>query len=695
MKFCPHCQTQYPEDANFCPQENCATANGPQRLQLVATQPVARFRPIEKLGGGNTGEVWRAHDNQTDQEVAYKVVMPEVVVTPATLARAEREFKQLMRVSSPKVVTVLECEKTLAGRLAVAMELFPSDSLERILAAGPVPFEQAKSIVAQVGQALLEAQKVGLVHRDVAPKNILVSASGDVKVINFPLAKPINDKVSGVAAYLSPEQVQGKPVDQRSNTYSLAAIFYHLLTGEQPFQGPSIQAVLDMQVSTPVLPPTQRRPGANLPPDADKLVLKALDKSSSRRHLTLRLFLNELEALKAQPAGEVKPVRAAGLAKTMMFGGNQADIAKMVAEARAAKAAAEVPATTSAAVPPVAPQAKPVDYGQTAVLGGTSPPHAAPHAQSLATRSLSPAQHTSAPGPQSTMVAPGRQPTPAPYAQTPPPAAHAHAHHMAQTLVAAPEQPSVSARPIQQAAAPIKPGEAGKGTPPKAGSAFRETLWFKQGDVQQLVADAKSKLQASGKAAAEEPAISEDERPLEDRYVDDGSVTVEDRKKFSLRTGGTTAAAPHAGPTVPGEKMDEREIVGEISGGRRTLILIIAVAVILALGVVIAMMVKGKGRVAGSATASAGQLALANPTPAPTLDPTPMPGEWGQLDADIAPAAPPGLPPPAKAASALGTAGGTTKPKIGGATGDAKPGVAQTKKVFKKKSSKHPPKRKH
>jgi len=670
----------------------------------VATQPVARFRPIEKLGGGNTGEVWRARDNQTDQEVAYKVVMPDVVATPAILARAEREFKQLMRVNSPKVVTVLECEKTLAGGLAVAMELFPSDSLERILAAGPVPFEQAKSIVAQVGQALLEAQKVGLVHRDVAPKNILVSASGDVKVINFPLAKPINDKVSGVAAYLSPEQVQGKPVDQRSNTYSLAAIFYHLLTGEQPFQSPNVQAVLDMQVSTPVLPPTQRRPGANLPPDADKLVLKALDKSSSRRHLTLRLFLNELEALKAQPAGEVKPVRAAGLAKTMMFGGNQADIAKMVAEARAAKAAAEVLATPPVAVAPMAPQAKPVDYGQTAVLGGMSLPHAAPHAQSLATRSPSPAQHTLAPVsvPQSTMVAPhaqafapGRQLAPAPPAT--------QSHHVAQTLVAAPAQPPVSARPVQQAVASIKPGEAGKGAPPKAGSAFRETLWFKQGDVQQLVADAKSKLQAAGKVAAEEPAISEDERPLEDRYVDDGSVTVEDRKKFSLRTGGTTVAAPSAGPTVPGEKMDEHEIVGEISGARRTLILIIAVAVILALGVVIAMMVKGKGKagVAGSTTASAGQLALATPTLVPPPDPTPIPGDgspggqWGQPDADIAPAAPPGLPPPAKAASALGAAGGTTKPDVGGATGDAKPGVAQTKKVFKKKSSKHPPKRKH
>ena len=279
MKSCPTCKTQYPEDANFCPLETCATAAGPQRLQSVAAQPSARFQPIERIGGGRTGDVWRARDMQTGTEVAYKVVAAEVVATTAVHARAEREFKQLMRVSSPKIATILECEKTPAGALGVAMELCQSDSLENLLAAGPIPFEQAKSIVAQVGLALLEAQKVGLVHRDVAPKNILVSPTGEVKVINFPLAKPINDRVAGVPDYLSPEQVQGKPVDQRSNTYSLAATLYHMLTGEPPFVGPSVQAVLDMQVSTPVLPPTQRRPGLSLPADTDKLLLKALERA--------------------------------------------------------------------------------------------------------------------------------------------------------------------------------------------------------------------------------------------------------------------------------------------------------------------------------------------------------------------------------------------------------------------------------
>lgn len=693
MKLCPTCKTQYPEDANFCPQESCATPEGPQRLQPILARPASRFQPIERLGGGTTGEVWRALDSQTGHEVAYKSVLPAVVATPATLARTEREFKQLMRVSTPKVATVIDCEKTPAGGLAIAMELCQGDSLDRILAAGPVAFEQAKSIVAQVGMALLEAQKVGLVHRDVAPKNILVAASGDVKVINFPLAVPINDRVSGVAAYLSPEQVQGKPVDQRSNTYSLAAILYHLLTGEPPFQGASVQAVLDMHVSTPVLPPTQRRPGANVPPDADKLVLKALDKSSSRRHLTLRLFLNELEALKAQPAGANKPTGEVGLAKTMMFGGNQAEIARMVAEARAAKAAAGPGPVT----PPVAPvpavqhpqQPRPMEIGQTIAAGAVSP-HAAPHAQPLATRAPVPA-----PAP------PTHAPTPAPVHTQPqaPQGGMAMAVATPGPVQAAPAR-AVQAAPAQPAA--VKPSDAGKGTPAK-GAAFRETLWFKQGDVEQMVADAKAKLQATGKAAVEGPAVAEDARPLEDRYVDDGSVTVEDRKKFSLRTGGTATAMPTAGTAVPGEKLNEREIVGEISGGRRTLILVIAAVVVLALVVVIAMMVKGKDKASssGPGTATAGEIAAgkgAPPAPPGAGDPAAGGGQ-PTLDSGVAlgPAAP-GSPPSGKSATpGLGTAGGATKAGFGGAAGDTKPAAAQAKKpVVKKKpvAAKHPQKKK-
>ena len=747
MNFCPICKTQYPEDANFCPLETCATADGPQRLQKAVAQPAAypqqsvaqtvsfapslavtplvRFQPVARLGGNQTGEVWRANDSQTGQEVAYKVVAPSAIPSAATLARAEREFRQLMRVSSPKVAAIIDCEKTPTGGLAVAMELCHGDSLDRILAAGPVAFERAKSIVSQVGQALLEAQKVGLVHRDVAPKNILVAPSGDVKVINFPLAVPIDERVSGVPAYLSPEQVQGKPVDQRSNTYSLAAIFYHLLTGEPPFTGTSAQAVLEMQVSSPVLPPTQRRPDANLPADADKLVLKALDKSSSRRHLTLRLFLNELEALKMQPMGASKPSAEVGLAKTMMFGGNQAEIARMVAEARAAKAAAGSP-TPAAASPTIVPgpaampQQRPLDSGQPAAMGATISPHAAPHAQPLATRA--PAVNAQGQAPQVAYppqpVAHSKQPTPAPFAPTPPPVAvqrpapASMSPTVQPTMVqpspapaqtVAPAKPAVQPAPAQPA---VHSGEAGKGAPPKAGSAFRETLWFKQGDVEQMVAEAKAKLQGGKSTADVPPLTGDDARPLEDRYVDDGSVTVEDRKKFSLRTGGTSASIPASEVPVPGEEhIDEKEMVGEISGGRRTLILIIAAVVILALVVVVVMMLKGKSKPATNESLKAATTAVATGGPdSPLSPPVGNRALVPAVDAGIAggPAAPPGAAASGKTgAPGLGTAGGATKIGLGGAAGGGKATLGTTKKpavvpAAKKKVAavKHPAKRK-
>ena len=723
MKFCPTCKTQYPEDANFCPQETCATSEGPSRLQMVVAQPPARFQPIEKIGGGHTGEVWRAHDARTGAEVAYKVVAPEVVATPAIFARAEREFKQLTRVVSPKIASIIECEKTPAGGLGVAMELCSGDSLERILAAGPVAFEQAKSIIGQVGSALLEAQKVGLVHRDVAPKNILVSASDEVKVINFPLAQPINDRVAGVAAYLSPEQVQGKPVDQRSNTYSLAAILYHMLTGEPPFSGSSVQAVLDMHVSTPVLPPGQRRPDLKLPADVNKLLLKALDKSSSRRHLTLRLFLNELEALKEQPAGAVKPAGEAGLAKTMMFGGNQADIARMVAEARAAKAAAAgappggstagqpaapvkpaapaqptAPVHPAAPVQPVVPKSAAAGMGPTIAVGMMAP-QPAPQVGPAGARLPGPAQPIAARA-QTPPPAGAYQVTPPPLASTPP-AQRPVAPTPGPTPPPGPQAMAPTPPPAQPARpAPsqsvIKPHEAGKAPPPKAGAAFRETLWFKQGDVEQLVADAKAKMQAAGKGTGEAPVLPEDARPLEDRYADDGSVTVEDRKKFSLRTGGTATAMPAMGAELPGEKMDENEMVGEISTGRRTLILVVAAVVILALVVVIALMVKGKGKgsAAEPSASPTGEVVAAQPAPSPAAGgPAAQPGQLAR-DADVPPGPATGVPgsAPAKTpALGLGTPGGTTG--VGGAASGAKPaaGASPAKKAVAKK---HPaPKR--
>ncbi len=573
MKTCPNCQKTYDDDANFCPEESCATPDGPRRLESkVAT----RFSLGAELGGHRTGQVFRAVDGQTGGNVAYKTVAGELGANPATFARIEREFKQLLRISSPNIVGVLDVGKTPAGQLYVAMELCEGETLADLLRKGPVSLDRAKQIVSQIGQGLLEAQKAGLVHRDLAPKNVLMSASGEAKLINFPIAVPIDDRLSGVAEYGSPEQGQGKPVDQRSNTYSLACIFYHLVTGEPPFQGADPAAVFALHASSPALAPSQRRPAANLPSEADKAVLKALDKNSSRRHLTLRLFLNEIEALQAVAAAAPAPAaggRDVGFAKTMLFAGGQNEIQDMVQKAIAARQA------------PAAATAAPVAAAQPSVAATIA---ATPSPVAAASR-LTPPPVTPHPG--SAMAA---------------------------------EMDPVAAARQKAAAASSQPAPAPAGA---KGNAFRETLWFKKGDVEQMVADAKAKAAATGQDASAVAAPDEDVRPIEDRYRDDGTLTTDDRKKFSLRTGATATGLPVARGGIDGEKMSAAEMMGEMGGGKKTGVYIgIAVVVVAAL-VGILMALNGGGgekEKHGEKAAAVEPAAVAKPTP-PPAPPAPAP----------------------------------------------------------------------
>jgi hypothetical protein len=646
MKFCPNCKSTYADDANFCPQESCATPQGPQRLSAVAppaapvTDAKSRFQPGPRLGGGNTGEVYRATDTVTGAQVAYKVVASDVLPNAASFARAEREFKQLMRVQSPRIASIIDCGRAPDERLYVAMELCEGESLDKHLRGEPVPLDRAKLIIHQIGQALLEAQKAGIVHRDVAPKNVLLMPTGEVKVINFPLAKPINDRASGVAAYLSPEQVQGKPVDQRSNTYNLAALLYHLLTGEPPFQG-SPETVLELHVGSPPLAPSQRRPEAGLPPEVDRVILKALDKSSSRRHLTLRLFLSEVESL-VMPV--TAPAAAApghgrdagGFARTMLFAGGQAEVANLVAKAIAARGgspAGGVPITPAGtmigsgptgplpgAMPPpaaAAPAAAPTTgqqrrhptpgagaapgTGQNPNLGIAATIAAAPPATG-AVRLVSPASSVAvtpaavspAPSPANTGANPRvltpeagtppsaispaslSSPTPPPTVAVPPTIAV-----VPPTVAAMPVVTPPAAAPTSKATEPAAPAPQkshDKGDKGKDGK-FRETLWFKKGDVEHMIAEARAKIANPDGKPPEAPS-PEEVLPIEDRYVDDGTVTAEDRKKFSLRAGQTAASMPTVKAKVPGESMSDADVIREVSTGSRKVVVLLVVAVL-------------------------------------------------------------------------------------------------------------------
>ncbi|HEX8115285.1 MAG TPA: serine/threonine-protein kinase, partial [Kofleriaceae bacterium] len=280
MKLCPRCQKQFSDDANFCPVD--AARLVPVDTQAAAVDALAaKFELGERLGGGRTGAVHRATDKATGQPAAVKLIAPAVVALPGLAQRLERELKQLERVASGGVARVLASGKR-GDDSWVALELLDNVQTlgDAVAARGAMPIDKAAKLIEIIGEALIEAAQVGVVHRDLAPKNI-VFAGDDVKLINFSLPVPTSDKVPGVPGFVAPEQYDGKQVDQRSNLYSLGALYYFVLTA-QPVQS---------DANGLLVPPSAL---AEVPGPVEAVILRALDRSPTKRFLTVRQFVDEV-----------------------------------------------------------------------------------------------------------------------------------------------------------------------------------------------------------------------------------------------------------------------------------------------------------------------------------------------------------------------------------------------------------------
>jgi len=611
MKRCPICKTVYPNDANFCPMDAGRLEAAPD----VAAGPVpsldlptmqsrqvgGRFRLGPQLGGRRTGEVYAADDTQSGQSVAVKIIAPAVFPTPLVAQRTERELKQLMKVGSDRVARIFDVGRMTTGageRMYVAMELVSGTPLLEIVAAnGPLPVEAAVRLAMEIGEALAEAAKLGVIHRDVSPKNILVladerSATRRVKLINFGIPTPVTDKVLGIPEFLSPEQAEGKPVDQRSNIYSLGELLYYMLVGTPPFIG-EVDAVLRQQTQTPAPPPSQRAQGVVVPPDLDRLIVKALEKSSSRRHLTLRQLLGELEAILPQTQGVAAQAPPRPL---IMPAGppppRPTPPASPAASGPVAPAApAEHPAGKtmigmSSWNPGPRPQAVIVPDRQPAVIVPDAHPQHAPVVIKPQPHAVPPPAH-----PQTAPVLPARavtqQPTILAHPQPMPPPASPPLPLPPQppAMLAQPQAPALpasQARPNPGPQSPPKSAPRGKttGGQPRAGrkGKFRETMWFKKGELDEAVATTAETPDAPVKA---------DELPIEDRYKDDGTLTADDRDRLSLHTGGTQVMPVIRQQAVPGERMGEDDLVGELKGGRSRLVFLVVAAVVVAAMVVV------------------------------------------------------------------------------------------------------------
>ena len=277
---------------------------------------VSHYRILEKLGAGGMGEVYLAEDMKLGRKVAIKILSEEYTTNRDRLHRFEQEASAASNLNHPNILTIHEVGKD-DGRHYIATEFIDGVTLRRKAAGSQLEMPQILDIAIQVASALEEAHAAGIVHRDIKPDNIMVRRNGYVKVLDFGLAKltetvdrsPLDNEaatrvmvqtdagvVMGTSHYMSPEQARGKPVDARSDIWSLGVVIYEMVAGRTPFEGETSTDVI--VAITQKEPPPLARFAPNVPAELDWIVMKALRKDRDERYQTVKELLTDLRRLK-------------------------------------------------------------------------------------------------------------------------------------------------------------------------------------------------------------------------------------------------------------------------------------------------------------------------------------------------------------------------------------------------------------
>ncbi len=265
-----------------------------------------RYTIEDVLGGGAMATVYRAHDGVLERDVALKILHESYLTDDAAVERFRREARAVAQLSHPNIVTVIDRGEE-DGRQFIVFEFIPGQTLKDYVAdRGPISVREALEVAVEVGTGLAFAHRQGLVHRDVKPQNVILNGDGQAKVTDFGIARDLDVEhgvtqtgtVVGTSDYIAPEQADGRPVEARSDVYSLGCVLYELLTGEVPFPGESFVAVAMRHIHEPAPNVLDRRP--DVPVRVANTVERAMAKTPEDRFATMDAFVGELKACLAE-----------------------------------------------------------------------------------------------------------------------------------------------------------------------------------------------------------------------------------------------------------------------------------------------------------------------------------------------------------------------------------------------------------
>ena len=331
---CPKCQFENPKDMSFCVK--CGTQLSFEEVSLTETKTLlkhrqeletgstfaGRYQVVEEMGRGGMGKVYKVIDTKLKEELALKLIHPEIAVDERIIKRFGNELKMARKISHKNVCRMYHLEED-EGIHYLTMEFIRGESLKDMIGMmGQLSPGQALSVVKQVCEGLAEAHKLGVVHRDLKPSNIMIDREGNARIMDFGIARSLKAKgitrtgtMIGTPEYMSPEQVEGLETDQRSDLYSLGVILYEMVAGRIPFDGDTPFSIALKHKSEKPQDPTEINP--QIPENISRMIMRCLEKDREKRYQTAEELLADLGKIEEgiPPEERVIPRRRATVSR--------------------------------------------------------------------------------------------------------------------------------------------------------------------------------------------------------------------------------------------------------------------------------------------------------------------------------------------------------------------------------------------